>query len=181
MGRGAFRGSLCGELAPYRTILYPYIERRNGYETRLDEAHWPAGVTLSQVAVVPFYDRTELIEETLGTLNTALGEEMLVTKANREKYVSLVVQRALDEAVEDQFTPFRHGFMTVCNLARLTCQQPMALIWKHGWKQPMKNSCHFKNVSLTRCWSVWRMAYNTLWKHGVNIKILSSLAIGMKL
>ncbi len=35
--------------------------------------------TVSQVTVVPFYDRTELIHETLGTLNTALIEEILVT------------------------------------------------------------------------------------------------------
>jgi len=35
--------------------------------------------TLSQVAIVPFYDRTGLIYETLGTLNTALTEEVLVT------------------------------------------------------------------------------------------------------
>ena len=35
--------------------------------------------TVSQVTVVPFYDRTGLIRETLGTLNTALTEEILVT------------------------------------------------------------------------------------------------------
>ena len=33
----------------------------------------------SQVTIVPFYDRTGLIYETLGTLNTALTEEILVT------------------------------------------------------------------------------------------------------
>lgn len=33
----------------------------------------------SQVTIVPFYDRTGLINETLGTLNTALSEEILVT------------------------------------------------------------------------------------------------------
>ncbi len=33
----------------------------------------------SQVTVVPFYDRTGLIYETLGTLNTALTEEILIT------------------------------------------------------------------------------------------------------
>lgn len=42
-------------------------------------ADWPAWVTLSQVTVVPYYDRTGLIYETLGTLNTALTEEILVT------------------------------------------------------------------------------------------------------
>ena len=35
--------------------------------------------TVSQVTVVPFYDRTDLIHETLGTLDTALTEEILVT------------------------------------------------------------------------------------------------------
>jgi Cu(I)/Ag(I) efflux system membrane protein CusA/SilA len=34
---------------------------------------------VSQVTVVPFYDRTGLIYETLGTLNTALVDEILVT------------------------------------------------------------------------------------------------------
>ena len=31
----------------------------------------------SQVTIVPFYDRTELIQETLGTLNEALTLEIL--------------------------------------------------------------------------------------------------------
>jgi Cu(I)/Ag(I) efflux system membrane protein CusA/SilA len=35
--------------------------------------------TVSKVTVVPFYDRTGLIRETLGTLNTALVEEIMVT------------------------------------------------------------------------------------------------------
>ncbi|MDP3920746.1 MAG: efflux RND transporter permease subunit [Candidatus Omnitrophota bacterium] len=35
--------------------------------------------TVSQVTVVPFYDRTGLIYETLGTLNDALEQEILVT------------------------------------------------------------------------------------------------------
>ncbi len=35
--------------------------------------------TVSKVTVVPFYDRSGLIAETLGTLNTALVEEILVT------------------------------------------------------------------------------------------------------
>jgi Cu(I)/Ag(I) efflux system membrane protein CusA/SilA len=42
-------------------------------------ADWPDWATTSQVTVVPFYDRTGLIYETLGTLNTALIEEILVT------------------------------------------------------------------------------------------------------
>ncbi|RMG06595.1 MAG: efflux RND transporter permease subunit, partial [Planctomycetota bacterium] len=39
----------------------------------------PAWAALSQVTVVPFYDRTGLIYETLGTLNTALSEEILIS------------------------------------------------------------------------------------------------------
>lgn len=35
--------------------------------------------TASKITIVPFYDRTELIYETLGTLETALAEEILVT------------------------------------------------------------------------------------------------------
>lgn len=35
--------------------------------------------TVSQVTIVPFYDRTGLITETLGTLNTALTDEILIT------------------------------------------------------------------------------------------------------
>ncbi len=39
----------------------------------------PSWATLSKVGIVPFYDRSGLIYETLGTLNTALSEEILVT------------------------------------------------------------------------------------------------------
>ncbi|MHC4192258.1 MAG: efflux RND transporter permease subunit, partial [Planctomycetota bacterium] len=44
----------------------------------LDKKILPDG-TVSQVTIVPFYDRTGLIYETLGTLSTALTEEILVT------------------------------------------------------------------------------------------------------
>jgi hypothetical protein len=40
---------------------------------------WPPWVTLSQLDIVPFYDRTGLIHETLGTLNDALVQQILVT------------------------------------------------------------------------------------------------------
>ncbi len=40
---------------------------------------WPAWATISKVTVVPFYDRTGLIYETLGTLNEAISLEILVT------------------------------------------------------------------------------------------------------
>jgi copper/silver efflux system protein len=42
-------------------------------------ADWPGWVTTSQVTVEPFYDRTGLIYETLGTLNDALLQQILVT------------------------------------------------------------------------------------------------------
>ncbi len=42
-------------------------------EKRLDDG------SLSKVTIVPFYDRTELIKETLGTLSTAIMLEILIT------------------------------------------------------------------------------------------------------
>jgi len=39
----------------------------------------PGWVKCSKVTIVPFYDRSGLIYETLGTLNTALSEEIIVT------------------------------------------------------------------------------------------------------
>ena len=44
-----------------------------------DQQDWPAWATISKVTIVPFYDRTGLIYETLGTLYTALTEEILIT------------------------------------------------------------------------------------------------------
>ncbi|HRQ65822.1 MAG TPA: efflux RND transporter permease subunit [Xanthomonadaceae bacterium] len=42
-------------------------------------ADWPEWITLSQLELVSFYDRTGLIYETLGTLNDALVQQVLVT------------------------------------------------------------------------------------------------------
>ncbi len=42
-------------------------------------ADWPQWITISQLQVVAFYDRTGLINETLGTLNAALVQQILVT------------------------------------------------------------------------------------------------------
>ncbi|MEM6467997.1 MAG: efflux RND transporter permease subunit [Planctomycetota bacterium] len=53
----------------------PWVQHLRG--TPRDQ--WPSWITTSQVRVVPFYDRTGVIYETLGTLNTALSEEILVT------------------------------------------------------------------------------------------------------
>lgn len=44
-----------------------------------DRGAWPDWVTTSRLAVVPFYDRTGLIHETLGTLSDALTQQVLVT------------------------------------------------------------------------------------------------------
>lgn len=46
---------------------------------RLSPDQRPPWATISQVAIVPFYDRAGLIRETLGTLNEALYQEILVT------------------------------------------------------------------------------------------------------
>jgi copper/silver efflux system protein len=40
---------------------------------------WPRWATISQLEIVSFYDRTGLIHETLGTLNSALVQQILVT------------------------------------------------------------------------------------------------------
>lgn len=40
---------------------------------------WPEWANISRVTVEPFYDRTGLIYETLGTLNDALTQEILIT------------------------------------------------------------------------------------------------------
>ncbi|HET6428225.1 MAG TPA: efflux RND transporter permease subunit [Phycisphaerae bacterium] len=49
------------------------------YLRQTPREQWPAWATISQVTIVPFYDRTGLIYETLGTLNDALVQEILVT------------------------------------------------------------------------------------------------------
>ncbi|MCK4959415.1 MAG: efflux RND transporter permease subunit, partial [Planctomycetes bacterium] len=41
--------------------------------------NWPKWATVSKVTIVPFYDRTTLIYETLGTLYNALSDEILIT------------------------------------------------------------------------------------------------------
>ncbi|WP_213999568.1 efflux RND transporter permease subunit [Arsukibacterium sp.] len=55
----------------------------NSQWTRYLQQHpataWPEWLTLSQLTVVPFYNRSELINETLGTLQQALSLQLLVT------------------------------------------------------------------------------------------------------
>lgn len=45
----------------------------------VDSGSWPAWFTTSKVTVVPFYDRSQLIGETLNTLDDALYQQVLVT------------------------------------------------------------------------------------------------------
>ena len=47
-------------------------EAWQGYLDTTDRGSWPPWLTLSKVTIVPFYDRTGLIAETLGTLEEAL-------------------------------------------------------------------------------------------------------------
>ncbi len=49
------------------------------YTRKTVQNRWPEWLNTSQVTVVPFYDRTGLIYETLGTLNDALYQQILVT------------------------------------------------------------------------------------------------------
>ena len=46
---------------------------------KADPGSWPEWFTTSKVTVVPFYDRSELIDETLNTLDDALYQQVLVT------------------------------------------------------------------------------------------------------
>ncbi|MBI1320225.1 MAG: AcrB/AcrD/AcrF family protein [Candidatus Hydrogenedens sp.] len=66
-GFNAFTGSMPDEKA--------WLDWMRG----ADRSQWPEWVTLSKVTVVPFYDRTGLIYETLGTLSSALYLQILVT------------------------------------------------------------------------------------------------------
>lgn len=53
----------------------PWLAWANTHE----RADWPGWMTTSKVTVVPFYDRTRLISETLNTLDEALWQQILVT------------------------------------------------------------------------------------------------------
>jgi len=60
------------------TVIKRVKEKINEIAPGLPKKLLPDG-TISQVRIVPFYDRTKLIREILGTLNRALYEEVLVT------------------------------------------------------------------------------------------------------
>ena len=49
------------------------------YMRKTPATDWPAWLARSQVTIVPFYDRSGLIYETLGTLGDALYQQILVT------------------------------------------------------------------------------------------------------
>ncbi|MHC4158727.1 MAG: efflux RND transporter permease subunit, partial [Planctomycetota bacterium] len=62
-----------------------YVDTKINHESWLNYLRttppdqWPNWANISQVTVVPFYDRTGLIYETLGTLNDSLSQEILIT------------------------------------------------------------------------------------------------------
>ncbi len=91
MGPGLRRGALDDEGAPAvgGVVVARYMENPLAVISAVKEkveqiqAGLPSRTledgTVSRVTVVPFYDRTTLIEETLGTLSTALFQEILIT------------------------------------------------------------------------------------------------------
>lgn len=67
----------------------------------------------SQVTIVPFYDRTELIQETLGTLSTALWQQILITVVVvlvmlRRASSSLLISAVLPLGVLGAFVAMRY-------------------------------------------------------------------------
>ena len=69
--------------------------------------------TVSQVTIVPFYDRTDLIQETLDTLSTALTEEVLITiivvlLMLRNLSTSLVISAMLPLGILGAFVAMRY-------------------------------------------------------------------------
>jgi Cu(I)/Ag(I) efflux system membrane protein CusA/SilA len=91
LGPALRRGALDDEGAPAvgGVVVARYLENPlaviNGVKAKIAEIQ--AGLprrklddnTVSQVTIVPFYDRTTLIRETLSTLSTALFQEILIT------------------------------------------------------------------------------------------------------
>ncbi len=55
------------------------VEEWTRWLKNTSKSETPDWIKLSKVTIIPFYDRTGLIYETLGTLSTALSEEILVT------------------------------------------------------------------------------------------------------
>ena len=73
------------QLPNYRTGTLNFDDHNQRAWADWLQAHpqdsWPDWLNLSQINVVPFYDRSTLIMETLGTLNDALAQQLLVTTA----------------------------------------------------------------------------------------------------
>lgn len=73
------------QLPAYQTGTLNFDDHNQRAWAKWLQAHpqdsWPAWINLSQVNVVPFYDRSTLIMETLGTLDDALAQQLLVTAA----------------------------------------------------------------------------------------------------
>ena len=102
LGPGLRRGALDDEGAPAvgGVVVARYSENPLAVIARVKEkiGRIQAGLprrtmedgTVSQVTIVPFYDRTTLIHETLGTLSTALYQQVLITII-----VVLIMLRAL--------------------------------------------------------------------------------------
>lgn len=57
----------------------PHHEAWTQWLRSVPTSSWPEWVTLSQLTVVPYYDRSVLIAETLGTLSDALTQQVLIT------------------------------------------------------------------------------------------------------
>lgn len=80
-----------GQVTADQVTLFAAEEGFVAYQgSALDQTAWvswagahasslPPWLTLSQITVVPFYDRSGLIHETLGTLKVALSEEILLS------------------------------------------------------------------------------------------------------
>ncbi len=60
------------------SVISRVKERIDGIQAGLPRRTLEDG-TVSQVTIVPFYDRTTLIQETLGTLSTSLYQQVLIT------------------------------------------------------------------------------------------------------
>jgi Cu(I)/Ag(I) efflux system membrane protein CusA/SilA len=68
-------------ITPFADTAGFVINQKNwlNWLDKTDRTHWPAWITTSQVTIVPFYDRSGLIYETLDTLNHALIQQVMVT------------------------------------------------------------------------------------------------------
>lgn len=85
---------------------------------------WPEWITTSKVTVVPFYDRTGLIQETLGTLESAITQQILVTVIVVLVMVmhlraSVLISATLPLAVLISFILMRH-FNVTANIVALS-------------------------------------------------------------